>query len=70
MNFYGKPDYEDLVPGPRTKVQRPKNRPKMGYLEYLEMTADEFKKFKHMEPIKMEEINNVDWDLLTIQLQG
>jgi hypothetical protein len=38
------------------------------YLEYMEMSAEEMKKFAHLEPITQEDIDNVNWEQLSEQL--
>ena len=38
------------------------------YLEYLEFSAEEFHKFKYMEPISDKDIDDVDWEVLSDQL--
>lgn len=38
------------------------------YLDYLELRAWEFEKFRHMPPIAAEEIAAVDWDDLARRL--
>ena len=64
MNYYGKPDPEDLKP-----TKREPSGP-IGYTEYIEMNAVEMKKFRHLKPITQDEINSVDMDNLILQLQG
>ncbi len=40
------------------------------YLEYLEFSSvEEFEKFKDLEPITDEDINAIDWDVLTGKLE-
>jgi len=38
------------------------------YLEYLEFSAEEFHKFKYMAPISEQDIEAVDWEMLSEQL--
>lgn len=40
------------------------------YLDYLELRAWEFRKFRFMPPIADEEIESVDWDALFSRLRG
>jgi len=62
MNFYGKPDPEDLTPvnGPQQQI---------GPLEFIEMSSEEIQKFKKLGPITQADIDNADIDRLAQDLQ-
>lgn len=47
-------------------MERPKKQ--ITRLEYIEMSAREIRKFKHLEPISDADINNVNWEELTQKL--
>jgi len=57
MNYHGRPDSGDLKPSGA-----------FTHLEYLEMSHEEMKKFKHLQPIRQADINNVNWEQLSQQL--
>jgi len=62
MNFYGRPDPEDLTPV--NGSEQP-----IGPLEFIEMSSEEIQKFKKLGPITQAEIDNTDLDQLAQDLQ-
>lgn len=64
MDFYGRPDPEDLK-----KIQTSKQKEGYTYLEYVEMSAEEMKKFSNMKPITSKDISQTNLDDLIVKLQ-
>jgi len=71
MNYFGKPEHSDLSRVPKTEKKTDTRQPGiLTYLEYIEsMSSGEIKKMKNQSPITQEDINSVDLDELSQQLQ-
>lgn len=44
------------------------HKQKLTRREYIEMSAKEMKKFKHINPISQEEIDEIDWEEVTPEM--